>query len=370
MAFSEIKLAITPILETTFISDMRLAINSNNTLLKNTVETLINTMQIDVINKYIGVDLPVTKVFSQDVVVANSIVFKAGATPSAATIASLTQAAGVSTLVVDNLTLTKSMNATAAGSKLAMPTLVIGTTDGNLPITYPTTGGIADKGLYVGDSTTPIKSRLYGEVEIPKQAITQSYSNVGGTFTPKQITLIAAGDLSYTYAKLTLAKTDPQFVYVDLIFPSGYSNYGNSIWLVLHEAASNRPAPGQTFTIVLNKIYLYDMTEVDYSLLPAISNSGLSNGINLICGANSDLTNYKRVHINSSVWGTVPVTDVAAIAAAGTGSAYYVRFGNVNNVANAVIAPRDSSFSFTKTEQFADYANYTITNSHNTVIIN
>lgn len=370
MAFSETTLAITPILETTFVSDMRLIINANNTLFKSSIESLINDLEIDLINKYIGVDTPVNKVFTQDLVVSNSIVFKAGTAPGAATIASLTQAAGVSTLLADNFTMTKAFNATAAGSKIAVPTIVIGTTAGNLPITYPITGGAADRGLYVGDSTTPIKSRLYGEVEIPKQAITQSYSNVGGAFSPKQVALTAAVDLSYTYAKLTLSKTDPQFIYVDLIFPSGYTNYGNSIWLLLHESTSDRPAVGQTFTVILNKVYLYDMTEVDYSLLPAISNSGLANGINVICGANSNLGTYKRGHINSSVWGTIPTTDVAAIAAAGTGNAYYVRFGNQNSVANAQIAPRDSSFSFTKTEQYTDYANYTITNSHNTVIIN
>lgn len=370
MAFTQTNLSITPILESTFMSDLRLIENSNFTLLKESIESVINNLQIDLVNKYIGVDVPVAKVFSQDLVVSNSIVFKAGSTLSAATIASLVQSAGVSTFTVDNLVLTRAFTSTAAGSRIASPTIVIGTDSSNLPITYLSTLGVADKGLYVGDPTTAIKTRLYGEVEIPKQAITQSFSNVGGTFSPKQINLIAAGDSSYSYAKLTLSKSDPQFIYVDLIFPSGYVNYGNSIWLLLHESTTDRPAIGQTFTVILNKIKLYNLTEVDYSLLPAISNSGAQPGINIICGANSSLANYKRAHINSSVWGTVPTTDVAAITAAGTGSAYYARFGNVNNVATAVIAPRDSSFSFTKSEQATDYSNYTITNSQNTVLIN
>lgn len=371
MAFSETTLAVTPILETTFISDMRTIINANNTLFENMIEGLINDLQIDLVNKYIGVDSPINKLYTQDLVISNSVIFKAGVDPGAATIASLSQAAGVASFLVDNITMTKTFQASAAGSKLLSPTVVIGTTGDNLPISFPTTNSVADKGLYVGDSANPTKSRLVGEVEIPKQSITQSFSNVNGTFTPRRIDLIAAGDSSYTYAKLNLAKTDPQFIYVDLIFPAGYTNYGNPIWLLLHEGVTaGRPAVGQTFTIILNKIYLNDGTEVDYSLLPAISNSGLTAGINIICGANSDLTNYKRAHINSSVWGTIPTTDVAAIAAAGTGNAYYVRFGNQNMVASALLKPRDASFSFTKTEQLTDYSNYTITNSQNTVIIN
>ena len=370
MAFTPTNLAITELLETTFISDMRLIDNANFALLQSSIEDIINNLEIDLTNKYIGVDTPLNSVFTQDIVVANSIIFKAGEDLAASTIASLEQSSDISTFTVDNIVLNKAFSATEVGSMLAAPTIVVGTDGSNLTISYPETGGNADKGLYVGDSTTAIKTRLYGEVEIPKQAITQSYSSVGGVFSPRQVELTAAGDLSYTYAKLNLAKTDPQFLYVDLIFPNGYTNYGNPIWLLLHELTSDRPAAGQTFTIVLNKIYLYNMTEVDYSLLPAISNTAVDDGINVICGANSALSTYKRVHINSSVWTSIPITDVAAIAAAGTDDAYYLRLGNEYSVVSAAIAPRDVSFSLTKTEEATDYSNYTITNSHNTVLIN
>lgn len=370
MAFSETTLSITPLQSTTFIGDMKIAVNANNTLFKNAIESLINGLEIDLVNKYIGVDTPVSKIFSADSVVSNSIVFKAGSTSGAATIASLTQATGVSTFLVDNITMTKKLLATASGSLLASPTMIIGTDGSNLTVSYPTTGGIADKGLYVGDATTAIKTRLYGEVEIPKQSITQSYSNVGGSFTPRQISLTAGSADAYTYAKLVLTKTDPQFIYVDLVLPSGYTNYGNSIWLLLHESTSNRPANGQTFTVILNRVLTYDLNEVDYTQLPAISNTDSAAGINIICGANSALSTYKRAHINSSVWTSIPTTDVAAIAAAGTDDAYFVRFGNINNISSTAIhSPRDSSFSFTKTEQSTDYSNYTITSSQNTVII-
>jgi len=370
MAFSPLTLAVTPLLETTFISDMKLIINSNTTLLQTKIEDIVNTFEFDLVNKYIGVDNPINKLLSQDVVVTNSIIFKAGVLPVAATIASLTQSSGVSTFSVDNLTFTKTLKSTAVGSKISTPTIVIGTDGSNLPVTNPETGGNADKGLYVGDATTPIKTRLYGEVEIPKQAITQSYSSSGGVFTPKTITLVANGT-SYVYAKLALSKLDPQFIYVDLVFPVGYSNYGNPIWLLLHELSASRPAAGQTFTIIINKIYKSDLTEVDYTLLPAISNIAGAAGINIMCGANSDLTTYKRAHINSATWTTPPTSDVNAIAAISTDLlAYYFRFGNTNNQVSTTVKPRGSSFSFTKSEQSTDYSNYTITASQNTVVIN
>jgi hypothetical protein len=373
MAFTPTNLAITPLLDTTFISDMKLIINANTTLLQTQVEDVINELEIDLVNKYIGVDTPLNKVFTQDIVVGNSILFKAGSALSASTIASLTQSSGVSTFAIDNLTLSKSFNATAVGSKISAPTIVVGTDSSNISVTSPeTTPGTADKGLYVGDATTPIKTRLYGEVEMPKQSIIQSYSSSGGVLAPRVISLIANGT-DYAYAKLVLSRTDPQFIYVNLVFPSGYTNYGNSIWLLLHEPSSdlNRPAPGQTFTIIINKILDSNGTELTYADLPAVSNLNSAAGINIICGDDSNIGTYKRALINSATWTTVPTSDVNAVAAIDTDIlAYYFRFGNTNMQGSTNYYPRESTFSFTKTEHSTDYSTYTITGSNNTVIIN
>lgn len=372
MAFTPTTLAITPLLETTFISDMRLIVNANTTLLKTKVEDIINTLEIDLVNKYIGVDTPVNKIFSADEVISNSIIFKAGAAVGASTIASLTQSAGVSTFTVDNLVLVKGISASAVGSKIASPTVVIGTDSSNLPITYPITGGNADKGLYVGDSTTPIKTRLYGEVEIPKQAITQSFTNSGGAFSPRLIQLTSNGTQTYSYAKLLLSKTDPQFIYIDLKFDGTYSNYGNPIYLLLHESYSNKPATGQTFTIIINKIYKSDGSEVASTQLPQISNSELSPGINLMCGSIFDsIAGYRRGYLNNASWTTPPATDEAAIAALSTDSAaFYYRFGNEYYSTNdSNIRPKFSSFNLTKSEEGVNESIYTITSSNNTCMI-
>lgn len=371
MAFTPTTLAITPLLGTTFISDMRLIVNANTTLLKTQAEDIINTLEIDLVNKYVGVDTPVNKIFSADEVISNSIIFKAGATLGAATIASLTQSAGVSTFTVDNLVLGKGLSASAAGSMMAAPTVVVGTDSSNLPITYPMTGLIADKGLYIGDSTTPIKTRLYGEVEIPKQAITQSFTNSGGSFSPRLLSLIPNGTQTYSYAKLVLSRTDPQFIYVDLQFDGSYSSYGNPIYLLLHESHTNRPVAGQTFTIIINKIYMADGSEVNYNSLPTISNTPSSPGINLMNGSISS-SSYNRGYINGASW-TTPAsltTDELAIAALSTDSlAYAFRFGNENNSTNTIFRPKCSVISLTKSEEGVDNSVYTITSSYNTCMV-
>ena len=369
MAFTNLTLKTTDLLDTTFIGDMKLIVNANTKLLKTQIEDLFNTLQIDLVNKYIGVDTPINKLYAADEVITNSIIFKAGATVGASTIASLTQSGGISSFTADNMTFTKVAKSVTTGATFMSPTVVIGMDGSNVPIVNPTTGGVADQGLYVGDATTPIKSRFYGPVEIPKSAVTQSYSSSGGNLSPRKVDLIANGT-SYAYAKLNLTNSDPQFIYVDLTFQVGYTNYGNPIWLLLHESAANRPNPGQTFTIILNKVYKSDFTEIDYTLLPAISSVPANAGINIICGDDSD-GNYKRAMIESATWTTVPVTDTDAIAAVGTDPlAYYFRLGNPSMVSSTTIRPRAYSVSFTKTEQSTNFSNYTITSSQNIMVIN
>jgi hypothetical protein len=56
MAFSPISLATQQILETTYVSDMRLILNTNTDLFKNKVETLFNNLMIDLDTNTIGVD--------------------------------------------------------------------------------------------------------------------------------------------------------------------------------------------------------------------------------------------------------------------------------------------------------------------------
>ena len=78
MAFTETTLATSSLLETTFISDMRLIVNANNTIVKSKVEDIINDLQIDLVNKYIGVDIPIQQLYTNDAVISNQLLFKSG----------------------------------------------------------------------------------------------------------------------------------------------------------------------------------------------------------------------------------------------------------------------------------------------------
>ena len=247
---------------------------------------------------------------------------------------------------------------------------------------FPTSGGsgIADKGLYVGDpdSSTAIPSRFYGEANFAKQAIQQS------SIFSRTIQL-TANSTTYTYANLTLAKTDPQFIYVDLVMPAGYTQTNSKpIWLLLHEdytTAAARPEVGQTFTIIINKIYESNgTTEVAVASWPTPNDPSTSPtlGINIISGftqsASTGSGNLKTGYINSALWNSLPGSGTGAVAATTSGSTLdnkaYIKLFNTNLQSGSTPQVRGASVSLTKTQQETNSSYFTITNSHNISVVN
>jgi len=383
MPFTETTLATSSLLETTFISDMRLIVNANNTIVKSKIEDIINTLQIDLVTKYIGVDIPIQQLYTNNVVIANELILKNGTAGTSGTSGSLTQTAGISLLTVDNITFKQTLNSLVAGSKILTPAVVIGTTVGNAAVSFPSTSGsgLADRGLYVGDTTTPISASFYGEVNIKKQAMVQSYNtDLNTSGAARELTLAATGvetplnSTSGLSANLTLSRTDPQFIYINLKTPSNFTlSPTNSIYLLLHEDATttaNRPLVGQTFTIILNNLIDSSSAVISTSTWPAPQvASGTAAAINIISGITQTDT-LKTGYINNAIWpGTVPATALAAINALST-TQQYVRLYNRNIQASIVPRLRATSVSFTKTQEQSGYSYYTITNSHNIAIIN
>ena len=385
-AFTETTLATSSLLETTFISDMRLIVNANTTIVKSKLEDIINGLQIDLVTKYIGVDIPIQQLYTNNVVIANELILKSG-TAGTSGIASLTQTAGISSFSADNITFKLTLNSLVAGSKILTPAVVIGTTVGNAAVSFPTTAGLADRGLYVGDTTTPISASFYGEVNIKKQAMVQSYNtDLGTAGTVRELSLAATGvetplnSTSGLSANLTLSRTDPQFIYINLKTPSGLTlSSTNSIYLLLHEdftTAANRPAVGQTFTIILNNLIDSSGAAISTSTWPVPQvASGTAAAINIISGITQNATAavgaLKSGYINDATWpgSPVPLTALAAINALST-TQQYVRLYNRNIQASVVPRLRATSVSFTKTQEQSGYSYYTITNSHNIAIIN
>ena len=375
MAFTETTLTTSSLLETTFISDMRLIVNANTTIVKSKVEDIINDLQIDLVNRYIGVDIPIQQLYTNDAVISNQLLLKSGTSGTSGTIASLTQSAGTSAFLSDNINFTKTLTSLAAGSKVLTPSVVIGTTVGNAAVSFPTSGGsgIVDRGLYVGDATTPISANFYGEVNIKKQSIVQSYNTDFDT--------VGTGASSALYANLTLSKTDPQFIYVNLKTPAAFTlSATNPIYLLLHEdftTTTSRPVAGQTFTIILNNLLNNSNVEISTSTWPqAQIASGTAAAINIISGftqtASAGTGALKSGYINGALWPTLPTTVTSAITKLTETTPYlqYVRLYNRNVQAAAIPKPRATSVSFTKTQHSTNFSYYTVTNSNNITIIN
>lgn len=393
MAFTETTLATSSLMETTFISDMRLIVNANNTIVKSKIEDIINDLQIDLVNRYIGVDIPIQQLYTNDAVIANQLLLKSGTSGTSGTIASLTQTAGTSALLVDNIDFTRTLTSVAVGSKVLTPSVVIGTTVGNAAVSFPTSGGsgVVDRGLYVGDTTTPISASFYGEVNIKKQAMVQSYNydfNTGAVRT-LSLSVVGTGGMVSTSglsANLILSRTDPQFIYVNLQTPSGTLTTTNSIYLLLHEdfttsssgtsgTSGSRPLVGQTFTIILNNIIDSSSTAISTSTWPqAQAAAGSNAAINIISGitqtASAAAGALKSGYINDALWDSpIPTTAASAITALST-TKQYVRLYNTNIQGSTTPRLRATSVSFTKTQQSTEFSYYTVTNSHNIAIIN
>ena len=394
MAFTETTLATSSLMETTFISDMRLIVNANNTIVKSKIEDIINDLQIDLVNRYIGVDIPIQQLYTNDAVIANQLLLKSGTSGTSGTIASLTQTAGTSALLVDNIDFTRTLTSVAVGSKVLTPSVVIGTTVGNAAVSFPTSGGsgVVDRGLYVGDTTTPISASFYGEVNIKKQAMVQSYNydfNTVGTVRTLSLSVVGTGGMVSTSglsANLILSRTDPQFIYVNLQTPSGTLTTTNSIYLLLHEdfttsssgtsgTSGSRPLVGQTFTIILNNIIDSSSTAISTSTWPQAQAAASSNAaINIISGitqtASAAAGALKSGYINDALWDSpIPTTAASAITALST-TKQYVRLYNTNIQGSTTPRLRATSVSFTKTQQSTEFSYYTVTNSHNIAIKN
>jgi hypothetical protein len=383
MPFTNTNLATTPLLETTFISDMRIIVNANTTVLQNKIEDVINTLQIDLVNKYIGDDLPITKLYTQNLQLSTQMLFKAGTSSGAATIASLTQAAGYSTFTADDLLYTRALSATAPSSKATMRTVVVGGTSGASPLINPTTSGVPIPGLYVGDTTRPIDAGFYGEVRFEKQAITQSYTN-----PVREIGLTNAGSI-YTYGNLVVSRTDPQFIIANLKLPAAYTqNNSKAIWLQLHEdytTESSRPNVGQSFTLIINQILdtagtPYATSDWPQVLATTSEDGSLSIMPGYIKTGTSGVGSYKIGYINSSLWttGTFPNSGTSAVDYLTNDPATmdvktFVRlFNPAGQTGPAASVPneRGASLTLTKVSQSTDSSNYVITGGSNFVIVN
>lgn len=353
MAFTNVTLNTQPLLESTFISDMRLILNANVSVIKGKVEDLINTFEIDLTNKYIGVDNYFNQVKTNNVILGNSISFM----DSTNTIGSLTKSAGKSILSIDKLIIqaggTIDMSGTA--NTMAIKRLGVG-----IPL-----ASVTADGFYVGSSTVSVPSQFNGEAAFPKQAITQSTE--GSTNTVITTTALNTGGTDYYYGVLKLTKSSKQFIYLTVRSADTSPSSSKPVIIFTYEDPADRPDPGQTFTVVIR----------DYQTSAGIDVAVASWGpIRIVPGFTNSATGTP-VLLDGSTLG-VAATPTAAIAAL----SHYIQLFNGNvqsglgtsDLGGSALRRFGSSVSLTKYETIGSptvtSSRFVITSSHNIKTVN
>jgi len=246
MAFTQLNLQTQQLLESTFISDMRIIINANTTLLKNTVQDAFNSIEIDTVNKKIGVDNPLTSIYTSALRLGNEMLFTDGSTQ----IGSLTKSSGKSVLEVDRVLIKAGgyVSAMGAASKIGVTRLGVGITDlANLSV----------DGLTIAPS-----SAIYvqGAAQF-SNAIQHSSESVTSNL------VAVSGNPSVYQCDITLNATSKQNIELALVYPitaSAANALSNPVIVVnVYTNATTPPAKGQSFTFMVKSVKGSDSTGVN-----------------------------------------------------------------------------------------------------------
>jgi len=234
MAFVALSLSTTEILETTYVSDMRIITNGNTGLLKSKLEDLINNLKIDLSDKKIGVDpdttlTPLTELKTKVLTIQNGQLYFKNAT-------------GTADLIKFE---TETVNSATVG-KITTGTLVV-----NSSIT---SAGLSISGLstFTGAITANGQANLAGSVNI-----TGSFSNSREDVTK---TLTAVSGANRAKAEVTLTATSKSLIILTLDASAFYignafqSTITDGIDIVLINDTNSPIRPGQEFTIMVRAI--------------------------------------------------------------------------------------------------------------------
>jgi len=234
MAFVALSLSTTEILETTYVSDMRIITNGNTGLLKSKLEDLINNLKIDLSDKKIGVDpdttlTPLTELKTKVLTIQNGQLYFKNAT-------------GTADLIKFE---TDTVNSATVG-KITTGTLVV-----NSSIT---SAGLSISGVsaFTGAITANGQANLAGSVNI-----TGSFSNSREDVTK---TLAAVSGANRAKAEVTLTATSKSLIILTLDASAFYSGSAfqstitDGIDIVLINDTNSPIRPGQEFTIMVRAI--------------------------------------------------------------------------------------------------------------------
>ena len=289
MAFTQVNLQTQQLLESTFISDMRIIINANTILLKNVVQDAFNALEIDSVNKKIGVDNPLTSIYTSSLRLGTSMLFTDGAT----TIAQLSKASGKSKFELDQIAIKAggSIDALGAESKIAVTRLGVGVAN---------IAALTADGLYIGANSM---LSVQGQASFSNSPVMSSESV---TLTLAQSSL-PSGPVVGTYeCDITLNSTSKSNIELALVYPitaTAANAISNPVILVnVYTSATNPPAKGQEFSFYVKSVKGNDNTQL---------NSTWQNAANLRIKGGYDATK-NRVLINQQSTAFSTSNDTAA----------------------------------------------------------
>jgi hypothetical protein len=283
MAFTPIDIPIQEILETDFVVDMRIIENSNNLLLKDNLEDLINNLEIDVNTLSIGTDTPISYIKTDSVIMEDTGFILQTGTP---------------TQIIGSLT--------KNGSDQSVLNVDILTVDSNLQTDSFSANAVSviDSLSVTGDTTLDSRFTTNSSVIESKESITAVLTNVLNVATTT-ITLTSASKQNIFLTLDAGTGVDPVWVGAALV--GGLTD----INVIIDFDATNPPAQNMEFTIYLVNIkeegQLPSTTIIPDINSYAFPGPGLSFTIS--AGTNQNTASNIELHTGSTSL-TIPATSM------------------------------------------------------------
>ena len=223
MAFTPVDIPIQEILETDFVVDLRVISNSNSLLLKDSLEDLINNLEIDVNTLSIGTDTPISFLRADNIIMEDTgFVFQTGSPTQV--ISSLTKnVSDQSVLNVDILT----VDSTFQADSLSANSVTV-------------SNGLTSNGTVTLNAALDIQSSVIESRE--------------------SITAVLSDNANTAEATITLTSTTKQNIFLTLDADSSVYTGGGlvgtiaDIKVIIDFDATNPPSQNTEFTICLVNI--------------------------------------------------------------------------------------------------------------------
>jgi hypothetical protein len=289
MAFIPVSLPIQELLLTNFVTDIASITNSNTLLLQDTLEDLVNNLEIDIQNRSIGTTTPISYIKTNDLIIEDSGLIYQSGSPTPTPIATLSKNGNnESIFTVDIIVANLSSNF----NSITLNDLVVNSSS-----------------TFDGPSTHNAPLTLNSSVVESAESIQADLTWGGVSSTPATATLTLSNtsrqNIFITLKASTLPEPTP--VYDGTSIDTNISEFN----ILIDFDSTNPPVPNTKFTIylvdVINSVFASIKTPVQLATIPIkiIAGQNLStstpiilhDNVNSVGLANSNTFNDYRTNI-------------------------------------------------------------------------